>query len=423
MITAGFASVDITPPLGSEIPGGFSPRRATGVLDPLGVHACVIEDGTAFAAVGVDAVSLPASVVRAAQMAVAGRCPLPPEALLVAASHTHCGGPAHPVLGTDADPAYQERVAQAIADAVVLAWERRIPATLSVGSALCPGWAFNRRWRMRQGGEATNPGKGNPDKMAPAGPTDDEVGILACHGLDGGVLGYVGNFACHSTVIWGNEFSGDFSAYWRQALGAPLVFLDGACGDINQIDFSRADSNESGPVHAQAMGRALAAATLQALVAAPRLRTAPIRHARTRLCLGLRLPTAAQLAADRELVTAPAATWGSRHWQARDRLLLAESLDGQTALECGVSVHRLGPALLAAAPWQPFCEFGLRLKHEISGAPVLPVMLADGNVGYVPTPQAFVGGGYEPTLCRGSKLLPEAGGAIAAALVALARDV
>jgi len=34
-------------------------------------------------------------------------------------------------------------------------------------------------------------------------------------------------------------------------------------------------------------------------------------------------------------------------------------------------------------------------------------------LGYVPTPQAFEGGGYEPTLCRGSKLAPDAGGQIA----------
>ena len=35
-------------------------------------------------------------------------------------------------------------------------------------------------------------------------------------------------------------------------------------------------------------------------------------------------------------------------------------------------------------------------------------------LGYVPTPQACIGGGFEQTLCRGRKLQPEAGGQIVA---------
>ncbi|MDX9980000.1 MAG: hypothetical protein RBU25_08105 [Lentisphaeria bacterium] len=420
MLTAGFATVDITPALGSDMPGGFSPRHATGVLDPLGVHACVIEDEVPFACVGVDAVSLPAAVLRSGWRKLAGRCPLPYESLLVAASHTHCGGPAHAVLGTDADPAYQERISEAIAEAVAQAWEQRVPATFAAGSAACPGLAFNRRWLMRHGGEATNPGKRNADAIRPAGPADDEVAVLACHGRDGKLLGCIGNFACHSTVIWGDRFSGDYSAYWREALGAPLVFLNGACGDINQIDFSNPDSKESGVEHARQMGRALAEATARALAGAERRTTIAIGQSWATLRLALRVPAPEQQAEDAELVRVPQAEWTSRHWQARDRLLLVESLADRDFLECDVALHRVGPAVLPAAPWQPFCEFGLRLKRDIRAAVVLPAILANGNIGYVPTPQAFIGGGYEPTLCRGSKLQPEAGDRICEALVGLA---
>ncbi len=42
-------------------------------------------------------------------------------------------------------------------------------------------------------------------------------------------------------------------------------------------------------------------------------------------------------------------------------------------------------------------------------------MLANGNIGYVPTPEAFLGGGYEPTHCRGSRHTPDTGDIISQA--------
>jgi hypothetical protein len=273
---------------------------------------------------------------------------------------------------------------------------------------------------MRDGKEATNPGKGNPDKVAPAGPVDDEVGVIVCRDLAGQTLGCIGNFACHSTVISGNRYSADYSAYWREALGAPLVFLNGACGDINQIDFSKPETKESGVEHARAMGQALAEATLRAVADAASVADPAIGCTHEAIGLGLRIPTAEQQAEDAVLAAEARATWSSRHWQARDRLLLVESLAGRTTLDCELAVYRIGAAVIPAAPWQPFCEFGLRLKRDIVADLVLPATFANGCIGYVPTRQGFAGGGYEPTLCCGSKLVPEAGDAIAAGLVALA---
>jgi hypothetical protein len=66
-----------------------------------------------------------------------------------------------------------------------------------------------------------------------------------------------------------------------------------------------------------------------------------------------------------------------------------------------------------------FCEFGLDCKERSPFEQTMYVSIANGNVGYVPTPAAIAGGGYEPTLCRGSKLAPEAGGQIVDAQVRL----
>ena len=45
MIQAGFARVDVTPPLGSPMSGYFYKRFAEGVLDPLSLNALAIGNG------------------------------------------------------------------------------------------------------------------------------------------------------------------------------------------------------------------------------------------------------------------------------------------------------------------------------------------------------------------------------------------
>ena len=45
MLKAGFARLDATPPLGTDLSGYFYRRQAKGVLDPLYINAVAIENG------------------------------------------------------------------------------------------------------------------------------------------------------------------------------------------------------------------------------------------------------------------------------------------------------------------------------------------------------------------------------------------
>ena len=64
----GFAAADITPPIGSERPGGFSKAFNLTIHDPLLATAAVISDGEATVAlVGLDNLSVKRSVVQAAR--------------------------------------------------------------------------------------------------------------------------------------------------------------------------------------------------------------------------------------------------------------------------------------------------------------------------------------------------------------------
>lgn len=427
MIRAGFGVSDITPPVGAAIPGGFAPRTSTGVLTPLQTRACVIRrEADAVALVGVDAVSLRFDTVAEARKRISEACAISARNVVVAASHTHTGGPANDVLGTDSDPEYCEHLASAVAAAVIAADAACGPAELAAASACCPGWAFNRRFSMRSGGEATNPGKGNAEMLDPAGPVDPAIGVIVCRRPDGAPAGIVANYTCHCTVIGGTAFSGDYPAFWEGALQeltghhVPLVFLNGACGDINQLDFRNTAVRESGPEWAERMGQALAASTTRCLESAEYRRDAVVSAAHGSVPTWYRRPTDMELHAAGELVASDA-PWDSAKWRARDLLLLAEDQGEMESVTCPVDVIRVGDAVVAAAPWQPFCEFGLRIKEASPFEATLVAAFANGMLGYVPTPRAFKGGGYEPTLCRGSKLHPGAGDAIVAETVRLIR--
>src|SRR6266700_3006909 len=93
---AGFHTADITPALGMEAPGGYLKAYVKSIHDPLKVRAAVFEDGTkALAFLGVDTCYLQSAKIRAEiRREVESRCGIPGDHLLIAASHTHSGGPA-----------------------------------------------------------------------------------------------------------------------------------------------------------------------------------------------------------------------------------------------------------------------------------------------------------------------------------------
>ncbi|MBM4084142.1 MAG: hypothetical protein FJ272_05080, partial [Planctomycetes bacterium] len=327
MLKAGFAVADITPELGKHIPGGYAPRISTGVLDPLQARACVAagERETA-AVVGVDAVSVRADIVAEARTRIRAACGIPERNVLIAASHTHSGGPSNDVLGVDCDPAYAKQLAAGIAEAVVTAHSRLQPAEVACGSGRCEGLSFNRRFKMRGGGEATNPKKGSPDLIEPAGPVDPELGVIAFRGKNGRLLGVIGNFGCHCTVIGGEKFSGDYPAYWQQALGLdiPLVFLNGACGDISQRDHRNAQVMEMGVEWAKRMGRALATETRRVLERAEFTENADVATAHGATWVRYRRAEPAVLEEHRRVLASDVPF--KAKWLARDVVLLHEQI-------------------------------------------------------------------------------------------------
>src|SRR4029453_14143394 len=105
----------------------------------------------------------------------------------------------------------------------------------------------------------THPGKGNPEIVEPAGPIDPEVGVLAAWDARGALLGCLVNYACHATTFSGGV-SADYIYYLEQTIQgvtgpeAVVLFLQGASGDVTQVDNQSPREREFGEKWSRIVG-------------------------------------------------------------------------------------------------------------------------------------------------------------------------
>jgi hypothetical protein len=416
MLQVGFGSADITPSPGMEMPGSFSKRAGKGVLDKCWAVACVVHDGTTpIALVGTDTLIVARETVEAARRQIQKDTKIPGDNVLIGASHTHSGGPCGFGWGREEDPAYLDKLAKGIAAAVSQAFSTLHAAEIGTGVGKEGSISFNRRFLMKDGREITHPGKpGTPhhDEIVKyAGPIDPDVGVLAVRHAEGKIAGIVVNFACHNTVMGGDQFSADYAGQIRKHLKAsygentPVVFLLGACGDITQVD-NLSTAREFGPKHADMMGMKLAAETTRTINRMAWLRDAPTAATRTSVMLALRPDP------DVERERPPFGLGSGRDAEGyfeQGRKQVAEFRAKTPKVPAEVQAIRIGPLGIVTNGSEYFCEFALRMKECSPFKTTFVVSLANEWLGYVPTSQAFIAGGYEPRTARSSRLAVDAG--------------
>lgn len=239
----GFAEVNITPPLGMQIPGyGPKSRLSTGVKNELFAKAMAVHtEGTTLIFVVLDIVSLDLEPVQRIRQRISQFTGVPELHVMISCTHTHTGPPRPE---GDTNSTYYPLLEAKSADAGILAYAGRVQAKAGFGQGHEDSVAFNRRFFMKDGTVQTNPGILNPEIDRPEGPIDPEVFVMRVDNEQGETIGIVSNYACHTDTVSGTEYSGDFPAYIsrtiKQLYGEHVVslFFQGASANINHHDVS-----------------------------------------------------------------------------------------------------------------------------------------------------------------------------------------
>jgi hypothetical protein len=221
-LSAGAATVDITPPVGLPM-WGYGARHDKpneGVMDPLYANALVLAIGDQkLALVGLD---LGRSPTRKSMAAIRERIKADAGIahVFIVGSHTHHG----PVLEVDNLPnsenSYVRELERKIADVIVAADKNRRPAQLGVARHEVE---MNRNRQSKL-----------PDK-----PVDRELAVLRVDDRDGKPIAVAVNFAAHPTMIpaekllYSADYPGAMKSLVEKELGGTCLFLQGASGDMS----------------------------------------------------------------------------------------------------------------------------------------------------------------------------------------------
>ena len=269
MLKAGFARLDITPPLGTELSGYFYVRYAKGVLDPLEINAVAVSNGSdTILLMAIDFIGINMGYMDEIRSLIAERTGLPAEHILIAALHQHtscCLHTSKERLARVTDSASIDVLLRKFGDAAQMAVDDLQDAVMSTAAQeVAEPIAFVRRYFTADGGVATNPSS----KLVLTGrcdEADNTMRLVRFRRENARDIAIV-NFSTHPDVIGGEYMSADWPGFTRRFVeadipGVSCLFFTGCQGDSNHIDFFKPkDQRLKGPgyEHSRYMGRTVA---------------------------------------------------------------------------------------------------------------------------------------------------------------------
>lgn len=250
---AGVATAKITPfrPMPMSGYAGRKDNPSEGTEQDLFAKALAIEDSEGHRAVIIttDLIGIISEMREQVEQRLADKFQLPPDSLLMNASHTHCG----PSYGRDDTKDYFDFLADALVRIAGEAIDSLAPANLSYSTAKC-GFAMNRR---------TPTPDGYRNHPNPEGVVDHTVPVLHVDDAEGNLKAVLFGYSCHNTTMGFMKWLGDYAGYAQEYFeadhpGVTAMFMNNCSGDQNPYPRSML-------YFAQRHGRSLATAVEAAL--------------------------------------------------------------------------------------------------------------------------------------------------------------
>jgi len=383
-LRASVVKVDITPS-SSKWLAGYPARQSTGVHDRIFHRVVALDDGvTQFFLASSDLCLFAPSVYDEFTAQLKRETGIEPVQVWWTVTHTHSApevGP-HGLLklmmperyGHEPDQEYTAWVERALIDAIKEARAKLAPARLAAGTGFSAA-NINRRARDPRGRISLG--------LNPDGPTDRQIGLIRLERQDGTPIALIANYSMHGTALGPQNklISGDapgiVTAYVEEKLGAPMLFINGAAGNLAPIytvqeSFQAAHITEFNVL----LGDKILAANRSITATSSAIRLRP---------------------GEKVVETPRRKGFG---WDAGigDYLKAAEGQAGAIRLPVRFLVVSDDLALWSA-PVELFCEVSTDVRNRSPYQHTFYFGYSNGWFGYLATRRAFTEGGYETRTC------------------------
>lgn len=222
---------------------GYAARQSTGVHDDLYHRIVAMDDGTMqFFLISTDICLISPSYYDLFTRELEKATGIKRAQVWWTVTHTHSApevGP--PGLGAavlaarydhEPNPEYSERVKNTLIEGIRQARNKLEPARLGVSAGFSVA-NINRRARDPEGQTSLG--------LNPEGPADRQIGLIRLERPYGSPMALIANYAMHGTVLGPQnlQISGDAQGvvadYVEAKLGAPMLYLNGAAGNMAPI--------------------------------------------------------------------------------------------------------------------------------------------------------------------------------------------
>lgn len=415
MLKCGFYEKEITPPLGSSIPGYNVVRLTESVHDKLYAKAISLNiDDKTVIMISVDTCITSVRMHDDIMPRIEKYTGVKADNVMISVTHTHMGIPVPNTTYGEyevQDEAYFDVLLRMIADTAILAWQRMEPVTARYGKTIREGLGFNRNYYMKDGTIRTNPGWQNPDIVKPFGPTDPEFSSLFFYNNDDKPIGAIMNFQCHHDSVgyaWGgksnsSDYSGIIAANMKKEFGNDFIslFIPGASGNINHVDPFRKEKKRPRP-RAIDIGETLSEAALENFNNAKPVDTSTLDCIKENIEIYKRpfsqeeIDEAYYLYENMEWtpyfdINKPE-TKEYKRAKAKRLIDIAEMPD---PVKCVVQTIRLGECMIYVLPGEMYTEFGLELKAKSPSDITLVSAYSNYPYCYITIPEAYGTSIYE----------------------------